>query len=256
MTTDSKVDHVPYDYVIKWKHFPRYWPFQRGIHRSPVNSPHKGRWRRALMFSLICAWLNRWVYNREAGDLRRNRAHYDVIVKRYQNVPPRLLYIWKVATVASLCSADNHSRIFYIKWEVQSRNVDKTPNSPQITHLSYLTADLRDINCAYVEEKQSRYNAGSFKIFMIKTEKWLRQSHVVLVKHDHSQLSQTNPKKSHLLAKTSILSDVASYRPKAAQTNKITSYAMHIIYNGTENIVATSEYICPATVSESITVTS
>ena len=27
--------------VIKWKHFPRYWQFVRGIHRSPVNSPHK-----------------------------------------------------------------------------------------------------------------------------------------------------------------------------------------------------------------------
>ena len=31
-----------HDDVIKWKHFPRYWPFVRGIHRSPVNSPHKG----------------------------------------------------------------------------------------------------------------------------------------------------------------------------------------------------------------------
>ena len=29
------------DDVIKWKHFPRYWPFVSGIHRSPVNSPHK-----------------------------------------------------------------------------------------------------------------------------------------------------------------------------------------------------------------------
>ena len=29
--------------VIKWKHFPRYWPFMRGIHRSSVNSPHKGQ---------------------------------------------------------------------------------------------------------------------------------------------------------------------------------------------------------------------
>ena len=38
--------------VIKWKHFPRHWPFVRGIHRSPVNSPHKGQWRGALMFSL------------------------------------------------------------------------------------------------------------------------------------------------------------------------------------------------------------
>ena len=43
------------DDVIKWKHFPRYGPFVRGIHRSPVNSPHKGQWRGALMFSLICA---------------------------------------------------------------------------------------------------------------------------------------------------------------------------------------------------------
>ena len=44
------------------------------IHRSP----HKGQWRRALMFSLICAWINGWVNNREAGDLRRGRADYDV----------------------------------------------------------------------------------------------------------------------------------------------------------------------------------
>ena len=47
-----------HDDVIKWKHFPRYWPFVQGIHRSPVNSPHKGQWRGALMFSLICAWIN------------------------------------------------------------------------------------------------------------------------------------------------------------------------------------------------------
>ena len=42
--------------VIKRKHFPRHWPFLRGIHRSPVNSPHKGQWCGALMFSLIFAW--------------------------------------------------------------------------------------------------------------------------------------------------------------------------------------------------------
>ena len=69
-----------HDDVIKWKHFPRYWPFARGIHRSPVNSPHKDQWRGALMFSLICVWINGWVHNREAGDLRRYRAHYDVSV--------------------------------------------------------------------------------------------------------------------------------------------------------------------------------
>ena len=46
----------------------------------PVNFLHKGQWRGTLMFSLICVWINSWENNREAGDLRRNRAHYDVIV--------------------------------------------------------------------------------------------------------------------------------------------------------------------------------
>ena len=55
------------DDVIKWKHFPRYWPFVRGIYQSPVNSPHKGQW-------------HGWVNNREAGDLRRHCGHYDVTV--------------------------------------------------------------------------------------------------------------------------------------------------------------------------------
>ena len=68
------------DDVIKWKHFLRYWPFVPGNHRSPVNSTHKGQWRGALVFSMICAWINGWVNNREAGDLRRHRAHYDVTV--------------------------------------------------------------------------------------------------------------------------------------------------------------------------------
>ena len=74
-----------HDDVIKWKHFPRYWPFVRGIHRSPVNSPHKGQWRGALMFPLICVWINGWANNREAGDLRRYRAHYVVTVLMYDN---------------------------------------------------------------------------------------------------------------------------------------------------------------------------
>ena len=51
-----------------------------GIHRSPVNSPHKGQWRGALMFSLMRARINGWVNNREAGDWRRHRTHYDVSI--------------------------------------------------------------------------------------------------------------------------------------------------------------------------------
>ena len=62
------IKNIPHhDDVIKWKHSPRNWP-------------HKGQWRGALMFSLICVWINDWVNNREAGDLRRYRAHFDVTV--------------------------------------------------------------------------------------------------------------------------------------------------------------------------------
>ena len=72
--------HLTHDDVIKWKYFLRYWPFVRGIHRSPVNSPRNGQWRGALMHSLIFAWINGWVNNREAGGMRRHGAHYDLTV--------------------------------------------------------------------------------------------------------------------------------------------------------------------------------
>ena len=74
------VSENPYihDDVIKWKHFPRYSPFVQGIHRSPLNSPHKGQWRGALMHSLICVLIDVWENNREASDLRCYHAHYDV----------------------------------------------------------------------------------------------------------------------------------------------------------------------------------
>ena len=62
------INKSPHDDVIKWKYFPRYWPFVRGIHRSPVNSPYKGQYR-------------------EAGDLiRYHRAHYDVTVMLWKKL--------------------------------------------------------------------------------------------------------------------------------------------------------------------------
>ena len=77
ITWDYNTD-IYHDNVTKWEHFPRYWPFVWGIHWSPVNSPYTGHWRGALMFSLICVWINGWVNNRETGDLRRHHTHYDV----------------------------------------------------------------------------------------------------------------------------------------------------------------------------------
>ena len=67
-----------HDDIIKWKNFLRYWPFVMEIHWSPVDSPHKGQWCGALMFSLICAWTNDRANIRDAGDLRCHHTHYDV----------------------------------------------------------------------------------------------------------------------------------------------------------------------------------
>ena len=87
-----------HDDVIKWKYFPRYWPLVWGIHRSPLNSPHKGQWRGALTLSLIRAWVNDGMNNREAGDLRHHRAHYDVIVMCSDKTVPvwlRFVVVWQ-----------------------------------------------------------------------------------------------------------------------------------------------------------------
>ena len=87
-----------------------------GIHRSPVNSPHKGQWRGAFMFSLVSSWINGWVNKREAGDLRRQCPYYDVIVMDYLTasdcqgyfedsgaVEPRTpLNIWLESTAATI----------------------------------------------------------------------------------------------------------------------------------------------------------
>ena len=43
--------------VINWKNFLHYWTFVTGIHRSPLDFPQKGRWRRYMMFS----WKNKMV---------------------------------------------------------------------------------------------------------------------------------------------------------------------------------------------------
>ena len=45
-----------HDDILPWKCFPHYWPMVKGIYWLPVDSQHKGPWRRALMFSLLLAW--------------------------------------------------------------------------------------------------------------------------------------------------------------------------------------------------------
>ena len=74
------IDPQTRDDVIQWKHFPGYWPFVRGIHRSPVNSPHQGQWHGAFIFSLICVGANDQTNSRNAGASIRHHGHYNVTV--------------------------------------------------------------------------------------------------------------------------------------------------------------------------------
>ena len=114
--TVSQCSLQTHDDVIKWKHFPRYWPFVRGIHRSSVSSPHKGQWRGALMFSVIWAWIS-GLNNREVGDLRRQRAHYDVIVMIMVIWGAQVLEADVFLCVYRLHGLSEQESIWYVIWK-------------------------------------------------------------------------------------------------------------------------------------------
>ena len=88
-----------HDDVIKWKNFPPYCPLSVEF----TGSPHKGQWRGDFMFSLICAWSNNWANNRDAGDLRRHRAHCDVtVIYELQNMSFLIRPCWQTSSCFTL----------------------------------------------------------------------------------------------------------------------------------------------------------
>ena len=89
-----------HDDVIKWKHFPRYWPFVRGIHRSPLNSSHKGQWHGAfdvffhlrLNKRLSKQWRG-WWFDKSSRPLWR---HGNGLIGRHGCLTDRIFYRdWK-----------------------------------------------------------------------------------------------------------------------------------------------------------------
>ena len=86
-------------------------------------------WRGPMMFSLICVWINGWVNNREAGDLRRHRGHYDVIVMMMMN-----------NVVSTLLLLNNTHMWLLSRWVIgkQSRHI-----STQRAHGTIITSPLR-----------------------------------------------------------------------------------------------------------------
>ena len=71
----------------------------------------EGQWRGALMFPLICARLNACVNNREAGDLRRHRTHYDIIV---------IIILYNVAYLAYNHHRNSHKAVSKHIWHFRS----------------------------------------------------------------------------------------------------------------------------------------
>ena len=81
---------------------------------SPVNSPHKGQWHGALMFSLICARINGWVNDGEAGDLRRHGSQYDVTVMVHQVAASLALFIPTIRFSSVYTLSEGH------RWNISS----------------------------------------------------------------------------------------------------------------------------------------
>ena len=109
----------------------------------PVNSPHNGQWRGALFFSLICVWINDWVNNREAGDLRCHRGHYDVNVMCDYFFP-------------SWYRFDEHFAMFL--WKFQWSNFYKILHMPRKLHVRNFVVILRS-------KKQSQQNGFFYLCF-------------------------------------------------------------------------------------------
>ena len=88
--------HIIFHYV--GIHFRTWWRHQMEKRSALLalcerNPPVTGRFpsqrpvTRSFEFLMICAWTNGWASNRNADDLSRHRAHYDVTVRRAGAIP-------------------------------------------------------------------------------------------------------------------------------------------------------------------------
>ena len=107
----THVKHITLFFKQKawWRHQMETFPALLAI--CAGNSPHKGQWRGALTFSSICTYINGWVKNREAGDMRRHRAHY----------------LWRHCNDQSLISYALVCLIIYLHpWSVRDTDMTRT----------------------------------------------------------------------------------------------------------------------------------
>ena len=139
--------------------------FYAGIHRSPVNSPHKGQWHEALLFSVICTRINGWINNGEAGDTRRHRVHYDVTVmalpQSYAMTSMCVcMHLYECDYICASSISKTVASIHFKKIYFQNRQIEKYL---MITRQSYTIS--RILLCKYLHSKQEL----SYLIFFMNT---------------------------------------------------------------------------------------
>ena len=159
---------VAYDDVIKWKYFPRYWPFVRGIHRWPVNSPHKGQWRGAWMFSLIFAWIKlskqRWGWWFETPSRPSWRHCDDIIMTSWHGNTLRITGPFFVG---------NH------RWQVGSphkkpgnKNFDHYSDATMGTIASQITSLTIVYSALYSDADQREHQSSASLAFVQGIHRW------------------------------------------------------------------------------------
>ena len=131
-----------------------------GLPRWPVNSPHKGQWRGALLFSLISAWMNDWVNNREAGHFRRRDAHYDVTVM----VPS--------------CLLDTHNNLIFLYYSGSPKHCVTWTSSCSFGNFCYFTSQSPNADTWLFGHREQR-QATCRSRWALQRLVWTRQVRVL-----------------------------------------------------------------------------
>ena len=165
---------------------------------QPEWIPHtkaKGQWHGALMYSLICVWINAWVNNCEAGDLRCHRTHYEIIVMRAKSNAvgnPKMNSTVCVRINSSIQWLQhihkyrwnlNWNAILKVMWRLLSFMVNSRTNPDQITQ-SHVLLECTKANLQwgkYVFSCETHDNID-FQLFRNHTPKWILNPHTFHIK--------------------------------------------------------------------------
>ena len=108
-----------------------------------------------LMFSLICAWINGWVNNREAGDLRRHRGHYDVTVMLNWVIRQFIILSWLM-----------------IKWNYFVRTVSTTRNQKSKPQMVTWWLDAGDKGQSFRDQAEIETRVKLNDEMLFKDQNW------------------------------------------------------------------------------------